>query len=145
MTRKPRSSRWVVEVAAGAGAVAIGVAWSVWPLWIRVFAILAAVAVSLGWLGKSGRVPWMTGVGVAVVFLVTGLQVLVLVGEVDPEAIWAWCDERLPYFAVPRYVELVDELPKTPTAKVRKIELREAGVTPRTADRGAAPAGRGLR
>jgi crotonobetaine/carnitine-CoA ligase len=69
----------------------------------------------------------------------------VLVGDVDPEAIWAWCDERLPYFAVPRYVELVDELPKTPTAKVRKTELREAGVTPRTADRGAAPAGRGLR
>jgi crotonobetaine/carnitine-CoA ligase len=69
----------------------------------------------------------------------------VLVGDVDAEAIWAWCDERLPYFAVPRYVELVDALPKTPTAKVRKTELREAGVTPRTADRGSAPAGRGVR
>jgi len=69
----------------------------------------------------------------------------VLVGSADVEAIWAWCDERLPYFAVPRYVEFVDALPKTPTAKVRKTELREAGVTPRTADRGTAPAGRGLR
>ena len=69
----------------------------------------------------------------------------VLVGSADAEAIWAWCDERLPYFAVPRYVEFVDALPKTPTAKVRKTELREAGVTPRTADRGTAPAGRGLR
>lgn len=69
----------------------------------------------------------------------------VLVGSADAEAIWAWCDERLPYFAVPRYVEFVEALPKTPTAKVRKTELREAGVTPRTADRGTAPAGRGLR
>jgi crotonobetaine/carnitine-CoA ligase len=69
----------------------------------------------------------------------------VLVGSADAEGIWAWCDERLPYFAVPRYVEFVEALPKTPTAKVRKTELREAGVTPRTADRGTAPAGRGLR
>jgi crotonobetaine/carnitine-CoA ligase len=69
----------------------------------------------------------------------------VLVGQADAEAIWAWCDERLPYFAVPRYVEFVDALPKTPTAKVRKTELREAGVGPSTSDRGAAPSGRGLR
>ncbi len=26
----------------------------------------------------------------------------------DPETFWAWCDERLPYFAVPRYLELFD-------------------------------------
>ena len=46
----------------------------------------------------------------------------------DAESVWAWCDERLPYFAVPRYVELAPELPKTPTSKVRKNELRAAGV-----------------
>ncbi len=34
--------------------------------------------------------------------------------------VWAWCDERLPHFAVPRYVEFLDALPKTPTEKVRK-------------------------
>ena len=61
--------------------------------------------------------------------------------ELDAETVWAWCDETLPYFAVPRYVEIVPELPKTPTAKVRKSELREAGVTPGTADRGASRGG----
>jgi len=61
--------------------------------------------------------------------------------ELDVDAVWAWCDEALPYFAVPRYVEIVPELPKTPTAKVRKSELREAGVTPRTRDRGPSRGG----
>jgi crotonobetaine/carnitine-CoA ligase len=63
----------------------------------------------------------------------------------DAEGVWAWCDERLPYFAVPRYVELVAALPKTPTSKVRKNELRAAGVGPATADRGAVATRRGLR
>jgi crotonobetaine/carnitine-CoA ligase len=73
----------------------------------------------------------------------------VLVAEpgarLDAAAVWEWCDERLPYFAVPRYVEIVDELPKTPTSKVRKNLLRAAGVGPATADRGAVARGRGLR
>lgn len=63
----------------------------------------------------------------------------------DAEAIWAWCDERLPYFAVPRYVELAAALPKTPTAKVRKGELRATGIGPPTADRGLAGPGRSRR
>jgi crotonobetaine/carnitine-CoA ligase len=42
---------------------------------------------------------------------------------------------RLPAFAVPRYFQLLDELPKTPTAKVRKQLLRDRGVTPATVDR----------
>ena len=55
----------------------------------------------------------------------------------DAAMVWAWCDEMLPYFAVPRYVEILPELPKTPTAKILKSELREAGVTAGTRDRGA--------
>jgi crotonobetaine/carnitine-CoA ligase len=46
--------------------------------------------------------------------------------------------DRLPYFMVPRYWELVDELPKTPTFKVQKAQLRKLGVTSRTWDREAA-------
>ena len=42
----------------------------------------------------------------------------------DPAVLWAWCDERLPYFAVPRYLAFVGALPKTPSEKVRKVELR---------------------
>lgn len=45
---------------------------------------------------------------------------------------------RMPYFMVPRYVRIVDELPKTPSAKVRKAELRKEGVTSDTWDREAA-------
>jgi crotonobetaine/carnitine-CoA ligase len=37
----------------------------------------------------------------------------------------SWCDRQLPLFARPEYVEIVDELPLTPSGKVRKIELRE--------------------
>ena len=49
-------------------------------------------------------------------------------------------DSVLPRFARPRYVEVVDELPRTPTAKVRKAELRRRAVTPSTWDREAAAA-----
>lgn len=49
----------------------------------------------------------------------------------------AFLDERLPYFMVPRYVEFMAELPKTPTAKIRKQQLREQGVTTATYDRTA--------
>lgn len=40
-----------------------------------------------------------------------------------------------PRFMVPRYIEFVDELPKTPTDRIQKSTLRAAGVTPRTWDR----------
>ena len=45
-----------------------------------------------------------------------------------PEALVAWCEPRLPDFMVPRYVEFVDALPKTPNEKVQKYRLRETGV-----------------
>lgn len=43
--------------------------------------------------------------------------------------------KHLPKFAVPRYVEFVEALPKTETNKVRKNVLRETPVTPNTWDR----------
>ncbi len=46
-----------------------------------------------------------------------------------------FCVARLPYFAVPRYVDIVDSLPMNPTGKVLKTELRESGVTQTTWDR----------
>jgi crotonobetaine/carnitine-CoA ligase len=39
------------------------------------------------------------------------------------------------YFAVPRYLEFKDSLPKTPTQRVEKYKLREQGVTGDTWDR----------
>jgi crotonobetaine/carnitine-CoA ligase len=44
--------------------------------------------------------------------------------ELDPAALTHFIAERMPYFMVPRYVEVVDELPKTPTQKIQKHMLR---------------------
>ena len=44
---------------------------------------------------------------------------------------------RLPRHAVPRYLRLFDELPKTPTQKVEKFRLRSEGITADTVDREA--------
>ncbi len=43
---------------------------------------------------------------------------------------------RMPYFMVPRYLRFMTELPKTPTEKIRKQALRDAGITPETYDAG---------
>ena len=63
---------------------------------------------------------------------------LVLQRDAPLDDIVAFGAERLPAFAVPRSFQLLDELPKTPTAKVRKRLLRERGITARTVDRLAA-------
>jgi crotonobetaine/carnitine-CoA ligase len=47
----------------------------------------------------------------------------------------AFCEPRLSYFAIPRYLEFVRELPTTESGKVQKYKLRERGVTERTWDR----------
>jgi crotonobetaine/carnitine-CoA ligase len=49
-----------------------------------------------------------------------------------------WSLDRVPYYAVPRYIEFRSELPKTPTGKIEKFLLREQGCTPQTWDREAA-------
>jgi crotonobetaine/carnitine-CoA ligase len=48
--------------------------------------------------------------------------------RLDSSEILRYCEPRLAYFAIPRYVELVDELPLTENGKVRKAVLRERGV-----------------
>ena len=52
-------------------------------------------------------------------------QVLVafVVGSADPDEILKACRDQLASFKVPRRVEVVDELPRTPTGKVLKREL----------------------
>ena len=51
------------------------------------------------------------------------------------EALLDYCQPRMPYFAVPRYLEFVDALPVTENGKVTKYKLRERGVTAATWDR----------
>ena len=54
--------------------------------------------------------------------------------ELTPDELFGFFAEHLPYFAVPRYVEFVEELPKNALGRVLKHELRARGVTPATWD-----------
>lgn len=45
------------------------------------------------------------------------------------------CEPRLAYFAIPRYIDVVEKLPLTENGKVQKYLLRERGVTATTWDR----------
>ena len=42
-----------------------------------------------------------------------------------PEAVIRWCRTKMANYKVPRFVEIVDELPATALGKVKKFELRE--------------------
>lgn len=54
---------------------------------------------------------------------------------IDPKALIEFLLPRMAHFMVPRYVRIEAELPKTPTNKIQKVELRNQGVTPSTWDR----------
>jgi crotonobetaine/carnitine-CoA ligase len=59
--------------------------------------------------------------------------------HLEPADLIEFLIPRMPRFMIPRYVEFVDELPKTDaTLRVRKVELRAEGVNGRTWDRDAA-------
>lgn len=45
----------------------------------------------------------------------------------DPEELFEWCRGRMADFMVPRFIQLLDELPRSPTGKVLKEELRSTG------------------
>jgi crotonobetaine/carnitine-CoA ligase len=54
--------------------------------------------------------------------------------QFDQAGFAAFAMEALPHFAVPRYYELLDELPRNPIGRVLKFELRATGLTERTVD-----------
>jgi crotonobetaine/carnitine-CoA ligase len=54
---------------------------------------------------------------------------------IDPVELIEYLIPRMPRHNVPRYIEIVDELPRTPSFKVKKAELRAAGITEQTWDR----------
>ncbi|MDE1145144.1 MAG: AMP-binding protein [Azospirillaceae bacterium] len=55
--------------------------------------------------------------------------------EVTEEELCRWSIEKLPYFAVPRFIEFRPELPKNPVGRVLKYALRDDGITAATWDR----------
>ncbi|WP_235620602.1 AMP-binding protein [Mycolicibacter sinensis] len=54
--------------------------------------------------------------------------------ELTEEQLCRWSLDRLPYFAIPRYIEFRTELPRNATGKILKHQLRDAGVTAATWD-----------
>ncbi|MBT2793543.1 ATP-dependent acyl-CoA ligase [Paraburkholderia strydomiana] len=49
--------------------------------------------------------------------------------QVSEAELVAWCEPRLAYFAIPRYIAFRGHLPKTPSERVEKYRLRDEGVT----------------
>ena len=58
--------------------------------------------------------------------------------RVDPAELIHFLAARMPHFMVPRYLRILDDLPKTPTEKVRKHVLRAEGIADDAWDREAA-------
>jgi crotonobetaine/carnitine-CoA ligase len=59
------------------------------------------------------------------------MAVLVLAegSTIEPGELWEYFEQRMPAFAVPRFLKIVDELPKTPSGKLQKAPLRAEGRT----------------
>lgn len=55
--------------------------------------------------------------------------------SLTPAELMDWLQPRMPFFMLPRYIEFVDDLPRTPTAKIEKYKLIEAGLSPNAWDR----------
>ena len=52
----------------------------------------------------------------------------------QPEALFHWAVDAVPYYALPRYIEFRDAMPKNPQGRVLKYQLREEGCTATTWD-----------
>ena len=59
---------------------------------------------------------------------------LVAQAQLTEEALCRWLVDRVPYYAVPRYIEFRSGLPVNPQGRVLKYQLRDEGVTPTTWD-----------
>ncbi len=55
--------------------------------------------------------------------------------DTTAQSVWEHCDQRIPDFAVPRFLRFVESMPKTPSQRVQKAELRKLGITADTHDR----------
>ena len=55
--------------------------------------------------------------------------------SVSFEEIITFCNQNMSYFMVPRFIRIMEELPKTPTLKIQKHILRNEGITTDSWDR----------
>jgi len=54
--------------------------------------------------------------------------------RLTPEELFHWATDSVPYYALPRYIEFRDSLPKNPQGRVLKYQLRDEGKTADTWD-----------
>ena len=54
--------------------------------------------------------------------------------QLSPAELWEFLQDKLAKYAVPRYIRIVDDFPRTETFRIKKHELKELGVTPDTFD-----------
>ena len=55
--------------------------------------------------------------------------------ELDLQELMRFCGDNMAHFMVPRYVDVVDDIPRTGTLRVQKAGMKNQGVTDRTWDR----------
>jgi len=55
--------------------------------------------------------------------------------SLSPEEIVSFCEKRMAYFMIPRYLEFVEGLPKTPTERIEKYKLKANRPNENTWDR----------
>jgi len=55
--------------------------------------------------------------------------------QITEENLCRWSVDQVPYYAVPRYIEFRQQLPKSPLGRIYKFQLRDEGVTANTWDR----------
>jgi len=49
--------------------------------------------------------------------------------KVTEEELIRWCEPRMAYFSIPRYIAIRSSLPKTPSERVEKFKLKDEGIT----------------
>jgi crotonobetaine/carnitine-CoA ligase len=54
--------------------------------------------------------------------------------KLQPEDLFKWAIDAVPYYALPRYIEFRASMPKNPQGRVLKYQLRDEGKTPTTWD-----------
>ncbi len=55
--------------------------------------------------------------------------------KLTPVELMDYCQDRMAYFMIPRFLRFMEVMPKTPTQRIQKVQLREQGITPNTWDR----------
>jgi crotonobetaine/carnitine-CoA ligase len=55
----------------------------------------------------------------------------------SPKELLDWCVPLMPRYALPRFIEFVPDIERTPSGKIRKQAIRDTGVTSKTWDREA--------